>query len=66
MSQAYLALAHPELGWVDPTWRGRVPVLLSFGLWQWITLVWALAVLVLLVALAIDDDRNDASRAGSP
>jgi hypothetical protein len=36
--QAYVSYAHPELPWVNLSWRARgVPVYLSFALWQWIT-----------------------------
>jgi hypothetical protein len=35
-TQAYLAVARPDLPWVGPSWRARgISPLLSFGLWEW-------------------------------
>ncbi len=36
LTQAYLALARPNLPWVSPAWRARgIPLYLSFAVWQW-------------------------------
>ena len=36
LTQAYLALARPELPWVSPAWRSLgVPLYLSFSVWEW-------------------------------
>jgi hypothetical protein len=38
LTQGYLALFRPELPWVTLAWRAqRVPLLLSFALWEWFT-----------------------------
>jgi len=40
LTQAYLALLRPELPWVTLAWRQqRVPLILSFALWEWLTCV---------------------------
>jgi hypothetical protein len=40
LTQAYLAVARPQLPWVGLAWRARgVPLYLSFALWQWSTCV---------------------------
>jgi hypothetical protein len=36
LTQAYLALALPNLPWVSPAWRARgIPLYLSFAVWEW-------------------------------
>jgi hypothetical protein len=38
LTQAYLALARPELPWVTLAWREQhIPLYLSFALWEWLT-----------------------------
>lgn len=40
LTQGYLALFRPDLPWVTLAWRAqRVPLLLSFALWEWLTCV---------------------------
>ncbi|MGH8316494.1 MAG: hypothetical protein ACREUL_00755 [Steroidobacteraceae bacterium] len=40
LTQAYLALARPNVPWVSPAWRARgIPVYLSFAVWEWVTCV---------------------------
>ena len=48
-TQAYLALARPNLPWVTPRWRTLgVSSFLSFGMWEWITCAVLSACLLML------------------
>jgi hypothetical protein len=49
LTQAYLALARPNLPWVSPSWRARgISPFLSFGLWEWVSCaVFSVCLLVL-------------------
>lgn len=49
LSQAYLALARPDLPWVTVAWREQhVPLYLSFALWEWLTCLLLSGCVVLL------------------
>jgi hypothetical protein len=40
LAQAFVHYAHPELHWVNLSWRDRgVPIYLSFNFWEWLTCV---------------------------
>jgi hypothetical protein len=64
LTQAYLALLRPDLPWVTLAWRAqRVPLLLSFAVWEWFT---CLTLSACLATLCLTSPTNILNQALNP
>jgi Na+/proline symporter len=57
LAQTYVFYVLPNLPWVSPAWRARrVPVVLSFAFWEWVTTAVVSAYFAALVLMADGDE----------
>jgi hypothetical protein len=59
ITQTYLALGRPNVPWVSPSWRTlRIPLYLSFAVWEWVSCAMLSACLLLLWLCRVNDKRD--------